>query len=307
MKKLVLFLLIVLSYSIKSTAQIVPNGDFENWTTVGSGLTAFDIPDYWQTTDSFSVNLVTGPQHSVTKETSSVYHGSSAMRLTPFLYLGSVTIPGAASNGTINTTTLQIIGGSPDTVRHQTLTGWYKYAPSGGDVSSISVTLFKNNGTSRDTVAYGVFTASAAVATYTLFQIDLNYLSLIFPDSALITIYSGPPTIGGPHMGTKLFVDSLTFSGTVPTGVNEISQEVNSVHVFPVPALNDLTVSIDLKKNIHTSFEIMDVTGKRILIHEMNSAEEKIDISQLSNGNYFYNLLDEKSNKLSSGKFSVNK
>jgi hypothetical protein len=306
MKKLILLFFVILSYSIKSNAQNVPNGDFETWLSFGSGLTAYNRPDLWQTTDSFSTYLVTGPQHSVTWETSSVYHGTSAMKLTPFTHPLGFTVPGAASNGQINTTTIQIIGGTPDVVRHQTLSGWYQYSPVGGDVSSISVALFKRNGATRDTVAKGVFTPSAAVATYTQFQINLTYLSAIDPDSMLITIYGGPVALGAAHTGTVLLVDSLNFSGVV-SGVNDIPAVLNSVRVYPVPASNDLTVSVDLKKNIQASFEIVDLNGKRVLIHNMNSNEEKIDISELNNGNYFYNLLDEKANKLSSGKFSVSK
>jgi hypothetical protein len=307
MKKSILFLLLMVCCFVKSKAQNVPNGDIETWLSFGAGLTSYERPDLWFTTDSFSVNLITGPQHSVTKETSSVYHGLSAMRLTPFTHPFGFTVPGAATNGSINTTTLQIIGGTSDTVRHQMLSGWYQYTPVGSDLSSITVGLFKNNGSTRDTIAYGALSISAATSGYTHFQIDLNYLSLVFPDSVLITIYSGPPALNAPHIGTVLIVDSLTFSGTVPTGMNEMSREFNSVRVFPVPAMNDLNISLDLKKNIHTSFEITDINGKRIVLHEMASNEEKIDISMLSNGNYLYNVLDEKANRLSSGKFSVSK
>ncbi len=302
MKKLILLFLVILSFSVKSGAQNVPNGDLENWHSGGSGITAFEMPDYWQTTDSFSI--LQG-QHSVTKEASNVYHGSYAMRLTPFMYT-IFTVPGVASNGVINTTNLQIIGGTPNTVRHQKLTGWYQYAPSGGDNWSILVGLFKWNGTSRDTIAFGALSSTASVATYTNFEVNLNYLSPADPDTVLITIYSGPTALNAAHMGTTLLIDSLSFSGVV-SGVNDISNLVRSLRVFPVPAANDLTVSLELSKNMETKFEITDLQGKRILVHEMISGEDKIDISLLSNGNYLYNLLDKKSNKLFSGKFSVSK
>ncbi len=302
MKNLLAFLLIILSFSVRSGAQSVPNGDLENWHPGGSGVTSFEMPDYWQTTDSFSI--LQG-QHSVTKETSSVYHGSSAMRLTPFMYT-IFTVPGVASNGVINTNNLQIVGGTPNTVRHQKLSGWYKYTPVGGDSWSILVGLFKWNGTSRDTVAYGTFLSTSAAATYTNFEVNLNYISSADPDTVLITIYSGPSALNAPNIGTTLLIDSLTFSGVVST-VSDISSVIKSVRVFPVPALNDLTVALELNKSIRTTFEITDLQGKRIVLHEMMSDEEKIDISMLSNGNYLYNLLDAKSNKLHSGKFSVNK
>jgi hypothetical protein len=301
MKKLILFLFMISLYAMESNAQDVPNGDFENWTTIGVGPA--ERPDYWQTTDSFSVNLIP-PQHSVTKETSVVYSNTYAMRLTPFTYT-IFNVPGVASNGSINTSTLQIIGGSPDTIRHQKLSGWYQFSPVGGDTWSIVVNLFKWNGTTRDTVASGSFVSSTSISTYTNFEVNLSYSSSALPDSALITIYSGPSALGAPHIGTVLLIDSLSFSGIV-AGIPEVPSSLDLVHLYPVPAVNELTIKIDLK-TIHSSFEVLDLNGKRILIHEMNSKEDKIDISGFSNGNYFYNLLDEKENKIASGKFSVNR
>src|SRR5437588_3176387 len=121
--KYLLLLIIIFSFSIQSKGQNVPNGDFENWTSYGSGIDIYEKPDYWQTTDSFSI--LQG-MHSVTKDSlaADVHSGSYAMRLTPFTY-AIFTIPGVASNGTINPTTLTIIGGTPDTVRHAMLSGWY--------------------------------------------------------------------------------------------------------------------------------------------------------------------------------------
>lgn len=273
----------------------VPNGGFESWT--GFGL--YEMPDAWKTTDSLSMSVGTP---SATKETTDMHGGLYALKLTPFFFVFT-NIPGAASNGVINTTTFQIIGGSPDTVRHAKLSGWYKYAPVSGDSCTISVTMYKRNGATRDVIGSGIFGTSAATSAYTPFDVNMNYSSINTPDSVLISIFSS--AMGSAHLGTTLLIDDLAFSGFV--GIHEIPGVVNSLNTFPNPAQNELNVSVDLQKNIRTRFEISDLNGRKVSSFEMKSLNEKFDVSFLVSGNYFYRLADENGNTLGSGKFSISK
>ncbi len=298
MKPLFLLIIFVFPSLIKSSAQNVPNGSFDNWTSFGF----YEVPDSWNTTDSVSL---TQGSHSATKETVDFHSTPYALKLFPFnSFIG--TIPGVASNGKLNTSTLSFTGGSIDTVRHQTLNGWYKYSPVSNDSCSVIVTLFKWDGATKIIIATGVFGISVATSVYTPFTINLAYATTDTPDSMLLSVYSS--ALGASHIGTVLLVDDFSFTGVV-SGLNEPADLVNSVTIFPVPASNKLTVALDLRKNMNTTFEIADATGKKMIIHEMNplKTEDNINISVLSNGNYVYTVRDEKGNKLASGKLIVNR
>ena len=297
MKNALIFIFFISLFAANADAQNVPNGGFENWISLGF----YENPISWYTTDSLSM---TQGNHSVTKETVDYHTASFAMRLTPFTYNIAFVIPGVATNGRINLSTLVIEGGTPDTVRHAQLNGWYKYAPVGNDSCTVQVTLYKMVGTTRTVVAAGVFGTTAAASVYTPFQINLTYASGVNPDSVVISVASS--ALGSSHIGSVLLVDDFSFSGIVAS-TNDMENVVLSVNVFPVPAKNNLTVQLDLKRNIHTSFEISDVSGRVVIVHEMNATAENIDISELSNGTYFYSLHDEKGSSLVSGKFSVNR
>jgi hypothetical protein len=323
MKKAILFLPFVFVYCAGFAQGPIPNSGFENWTSYLTGTTPqypYELPDLWRTTDSITVVNSAGVTHSASKEVSQVYSGTYSLHLQSWSFLVSGFpfingIPGCATSGNviINTGagTITPIGGTADTIRHAQLNGFYKYTAggNGSDSGSVEVCLFKRNtGTgNRDTVATGR-TYFHNQATYTPFNFPIiQYGSVaITPDSMLIWIQSSPrEPLGSGQTGSILLVDSLAFSGTI--GINEIPDVVNSMNVFPVPASNELNIVLDLKRNIRTSFEIIDITGKKILNFEMQSLKERIDIHELNTGNYFYNLLDEHGNKLKSGKFSVSR
>lgn len=299
MKRPSLLIVLVFFFLFKANAQNVPNGDFENWTNLGF----YEEPDFWNTTDSIALALSFGSSHSATKETVDMHGGSFALRLFPFNSPFG-TIPGVASNGLLDFNNLMVIGGTPDTIRHQTLNGWYKFSPVSNDSCTIAVKLFKRNGSTQIMVASGAFGTSVPASVYTPFFINLTYATGDSPDTMQVSIFSS--ALGAAHVGTILLVDDLSFSGVV-SGITELSDVVNSLTIYPVPSSTDLTVRLDLKSKLHTTFEISDVNGKKMIVHEMNPAKtlENINIRPLNNGNYFYSLFDDHGNKLAAGKFSV--
>ncbi len=323
MKKIILLFLLAAS-AINLYAQgPVPNGGFENWSTFSTGTPtpySYEMPDNWKTTDSISVANSNGPVHSVSKEASTVQSGTYSMRLQSWSYLiGGFPfingIPGCATNGDVivNTSTASIIpvSGSPDTVRHAQLSGFYRYSAggTGNDSGSIEVCLLQRNTISgnRDTVAMGQ-TYFHNQGSYTNFSVTINQFGSVAlnPDSMLIWIQSSPrEPLGSGQTGSILLIDSLSFSGVI--GINELQNAVNAMQVYPVPAIDVLNVDVDLKNPIRISYEVIDINGKQKLSHSMDAAKTKIDVSSLSNGNYFVNLLDENGNRLSSGKFTINK
>ena len=293
-----------------SNAQIL-NGRFEDWTQVIDGIWAYDSLNYWKTTDLASLQNSTPSVHSVTKETSTVYEGSSSIKLTSWTAGGVVAgLPGAASNGDVlvsisfPVSSVTPIGGVPDVVRHAALMGYYSYVPLSGDHGSIETCLFKRNGASRDTIAFGKLDAALSIGSYTHFTIVLNSVNAGSPDSSLIWLQSSPrfPLPSG-QTGSVLKVDSLYYSGII--GVNEISPLVKSILTYPVPAVNDINVKVDLIQPVVMHYEIMDVNGKIVASDKMKGQESKIDISSIATGNYIINLRDEAGEKLISDKFTI--
>jgi len=92
--------------------------------------------------------------------------------------------------------------------------------------------------------------------------------------------------------------DSITISCL--TGIQQISAN-SSVNIYPNPSDGSFTVSMQdiLNKPV---IEIYNVLGQSIFTTNLIKPETKIDLKTQPKGVYFYNILDAKGNKVSSGK-----
>ncbi len=275
------------------SAQTVPNGGFENWTSVTTGTYPFETPDFWKTTDSISLAASLGFVHSVVKEATEVHGGNYALKLTGWSALGSP-VPAAASNGDIDIATLSIVKGTPDTVRHAKLNGHFKYIPIGSDTCDVMVSMLKWNSltNSRDTIGYGKFSTNSATSgtNYSPFEITLDYSSTDKPDTMVILILTSPLLIGSGHVGTTLYIDDLSFTGVV--GIDEVESIINTVELYPSPASSMITIRVDLKKPTPLVYSIYDLQGKYVVSEVLEPFETRVDVSQLPAGNYTLNLMD---------------
>lgn len=298
MKKYFYSLILIIAF-FNGKAQNVPNGGFENWTSHST----FSTPDFWMTTDSIS-SIQSSPVHSATQEMSIVHGGSSALKLQSWNYT-FVTEPGVATNGNLDIGSLSFVGGTADTVRHGTLNGWYRFAPSAGDTAFILVAMTRWNGTSRDTVGAGYWTEYNTVATYTQIGININYLLPGYPDTMLIVISSSSIGIGTGHIGTSFYVDDLSFSGVI--GINEVHSNLISAKVYPNPAADFLLVETSWRVREKASVSIFDINGRLIQKAALVDDKQRLDLSALRNGDYFFDLIEEKGTRLHSGKFSISR
>ncbi|MEO8085952.1 MAG: T9SS type A sorting domain-containing protein [Bacteroidota bacterium] len=308
MKKINLLTLLLMTIALVSNAQII-NGDFELWTDSTIGAYTYDSLVSWKTTDLSSLQNSNPHVHSAQPETTDVQSGSSSIKLTSWTAGGFFTgIPGAASNGdvlvNIAAFTITPVGGVTDAVPHGALMGYYEYTPGTGDHGSIEACLYKRNGASRDTIAYGALDAALLIGTYTHFVINLTPVGVGTPDSSLIWLQSSPRSpLGSGKTGSILRVDSLYYSGMI--GIDEMSPLIKSMLTFPVPAVNEINVHVELVAPVTMNYEIMDITGKIVLTDKMNSNKQQINVSQLANGNYSITLLDDAGKKLCADKFMV--
>lgn len=309
MKKIIPFTFLLLSISFLSNAQIL-NGQFEDWTTATSGTYSFDSLSHWKTTELFSLQNSGNTNHSAQREITDVYEGSSALKLTSWSTTGFPIngLPGCASNGDVVVVTIPPsvtpVGGVPDVTRHAALVGYYEYIPVSSDRGSIETCLFKWNGTSRDTIAYGKLDAALNIGTYTHFVINLTPLNPGNPDTSLIWIQSSPRSpIATGFTGSVLRIDSISYTGII--GVDDLSPLVRSMLTYPVPAVNELNVRVDLVQPLSMNYKVMDVTGKILIANNLGGNSGRIDVSMLPSGNYFIQLHDDSGNKLISDKFTV--
>lgn len=308
------FLTIACLLALNVIAQDVPNGGFENWSTyTGSGTTGsftYELPDSWKTTDS--VSNANGPfQQSAIRETVNVRSGAAALHLKTWplnipLPLNAP-VPGVASNGSINTTTLSIIGGTPDTVRHRKLTGYYRYNKAGSDTASIIVGLYKyDTGTgTRKTVAAGTLNIgeSTSGTAYVPFDIDLTYIEGFNPDSMLMYIATGPLAINSGTVGTELWIDDLAFVGTV--GIDELASPLKNLRVYPQPASRDLNFSFNLDRPLQLEARLLDINGKLVLTRSIEDKRGQLDVAALPAGNYLLHITDERGQIVAAKQVSI--
>jgi hypothetical protein len=309
MKKITLLSFLLMTVALFTKAQI-NNGRFESWTSQTVGNYTYDSLNSWKTTEYFSLSNSGNTNHSAVKETSEVYEGSSSIRLISWSTTGFPVngLPGCATNGDVVLVPIPLsvtpVGGVPDVVRHAALMGYYEYIPMGVDHGTIETCLFKWNGTSRDTVAYVTFDAALNVGTYQHFVAPLTEVLPGNPDSSLIWIQSSPRSpIASGVTGTIMRIDSLYYSGLI--GVDEISPLVKVMLTYPVPAVNEINVKVELVSQISMRYEILDNNGNIVLSNEMLSNTQKVDVSKLATGNYFVNLRDLNGNKLCSDRFTI--
>ena len=271
----------------------LPNPSFETWTTDVNG----NHPISWLTSDQTSMTYAS--VHSAEQEGIVKCDSLFSIKLTSFTFFVTNYAPGVATNGVITSAT-SVAGGSPYTLRSAKFAGCYKYNPAGADSGKISAALSKWNGTTRDTVALATLITYASGGLVN-FQLDFNYFSIATPDTILVLLASGQG-VNQTVSGSSLIVDNLHFIGIIGIDENSIIQDVN---IYPQPAQDVLNVHLELNQHISLKYEIADITGRKILSGKLDS--EKIDISNLSRGNYVIKLHNEEGAVLHSSQFVVSK
>ena len=193
--KALLFVLLPLCVS----GQAIVNGNFETWNNVVNAT-----PAGWFSSNMQSIGA-TGMASCF--QTTSSYSGANAVKLVSIAN-GNGVIGGYIINANIMRFPFGG-GGVPYTDTPKFITGWYRYAPVGGDTGGILVS-FNKNGHSLN-ISPGAFNAAT---NYTHFSFPILNPDSI-PDSIAIYITSSANSLfGGGHGGSTLYIDDLAFSGS---------------------------------------------------------------------------------------------
>lgn len=272
MKKILSILMIVVVATITASAQI-PNAGFESW---GAGANA--APDGW-----IDVGLVLPPSQATVSRSTDKYLGSYAVKV--------------ENKVTATTAKGGWLGASfPTATRYTALTGYYKFAPVGGDVAQLQAALNKmgyvNSQNPNSKAVASIYETLSAAATYTPFSYPFNYDSpTVMPDTAVISFFSyGFPF--DPMGNSVLLVDGLNYDTF--TNVDKAVDIAQDFALYPNPISDgNFDVSFNTMEEDFVTIRIFDMNAKEIISlfsGTMPAGKHNYHYSlpTLSNGNYLF-------------------
>jgi len=290
--------------------------DIETWVTVGS--TAFQNPQGWA-----SFNLSTGPLsvaaqtvYKITTPATDVFQGLASAEIVTS-YMDSPFAPhvpnpyrpghsydtmGIMALGSYAAATFRF--GQPIAIRPTVLTFASKYTPAGSDSAYVIAFITKWTGTSRDTIARGIYRTGATTSNYSINHITMSYNPLyvsVVPDTQMIYCSSSRYRTVGSKIGSAFYVDAFCWDCTL--GINQLNENA-SISVYPNPASNEINFSSTVNANY---IEIYDITSRKFGIYPMQNNKVQIQTETFPLGLYIYDVLNEKKEVISRGKFEVAK
>jgi hypothetical protein len=245
----------------------IPNPGFEQWTA--------GYPDGWLTNNNPAIgNPITqsGTSHS----------GSSAAKGAVLGVIGGA-YPPILSSMTF-----------PISQRYSTFSGYYQFAPVGGDIFYISILLFNN----QNLIAEGNLAIGSSAAAYTQFNAGIQYFSTETPDTAIIQ-FGISDSVATPDVGSAFLVDDLQLSGLVaiPEPVDlTVPWEFALAQNFPNPFNPETTIKFSLPESREVSLIIYNSLGQEVarLVDGRELTAGKYSMNwnagDLPSGIYFYRL-----------------
>ena len=270
-------------FSIAAFAQI-PNPSFETWNT----MSGYSNPAQWGTLNN---TTTLASVYTATKGTPGVV-GSSYLKIT------SKTTPagvanGIAVSGILDSMTMMPKSGFACTQQPKNFTGSWQYMAMGNSAGSISVTLtyWDNMMKMRMPVATANQSLSGMAMSWATFSIPFTYTSSHLPDTCIIFLKASGAS---PANGDYLWVDNLAFSGSA-TGVEDHSNTVNDLSVYPNPVGDNLAIDFKLTQSQSVKIQMIDMNGnmvKEVALGTVNSAAKyTMSVEGIAKGEYFINVI----------------
>jgi hypothetical protein len=247
MKRVTIYSFVTILFSILPGMLMaqVPNAGFETWTS--------GEPDGWWT--GYSNMLGTA---SVTKS-SDAHSGSGALRGEVISVSGSVISPTVIAGN--------FMGGFAYASRSGSLTGYYKFVPSGSaaDEFQVDVIMYKGSWISG-AIGAGDFSTTSSAASYTKFTIPIEYINEQTPDSAYILVTVSGPGGSDPQVGTYYILDDVAFGEA--TGVADRPGNTPAVFKlnqnYPNPFNPTTHVSFTVPSSGTAMLKVYNIMGQEI-------------------------------------------
>jgi hypothetical protein len=290
MKKLLLLILFAcLVQAANSQGNTpVPNNDLETWISYG----AYENPQYWDTPNQETSSIPIFGTTVVNKSTDHQSGSFSAKLETKTITLVGE-IPGVITLGQLSidiaSMSYTISGGAPVYDMPTHLKGYYKFSPKGGDSCAIGIGLFKWNGSSHDSIGYGVFSTKDTVPDWTPFSAWISYDTMIQPDTMNILAISSAQEF--PTAGTVLWVDNLYLDYTV--AVNE-ADPATGIDVYNDRETRRLLVFTDFQVPQNVIVNLYSMRGELIRTRNGGTTKKtRIDVPYYacSDGIYILEVL----------------
>jgi hypothetical protein len=269
MKRSFTILLIVfcLFKTNSSTAQLVPNGDFELWTPDIDGILN---PDYWITTNA-------SPDTSVFQYTPA-YSGNYSMRVASYYIIGFGPMAGIAYVE------------FPYTCRPTQIHVCVKTNIAAGDIGYVMLSLHNGDSTiaAMDSCTFKFLTS----IPFQCFDFPISYVSSMNPDSAIVMVIAGNFTTA--QLGTEVIVDEISFN--CPTAIDESMPESATIGKnYPNPSSGFTFIPLNLIKGSDVSITIYNAYGEEVKIlnpgyRSTGASIISVPVDDLANGIYFYTV-----------------
>jgi hypothetical protein len=326
MKKILLFLsLLVISGVPKLSAQII-NPNFETWTPdylVGAPVydpNTGNPSNGWWDFNFFNYNRLGSSPVTVFRDSvnpspkSGRYCAkiiSQAMDITDWDTLKYYGLSIPDTNGVIFTayyaaiTHIVVRTGIPCSKKLASLSFWYRYIPNGIDTGSCSVAMYHFNNVTkvRELIGGGIWKVDSAVKNWTSATIPIVYDSASLMPDTVIVFFSASSLYSKPHVNDTMNIDSVTT--TEAAGINTIAGENANVNVYPNPANTQIAFAI-VQGTIQAKIVVVyDITGKLVGTYSMRNNFLTINTQTYNSGIYIYKMFDNTGAQVNVGKFSV--
>lgn len=325
MKKIYLIFCLLIT-GTGAFAQAIANAGMESWRTSTSGTSpSFTIhaPTMWYGFDSLIIadgesfaaliGAGTNWHAQLFQEGTIVHGGSSSAKLITLKQDTLGYFAGTLSNAAIAVNVATLIGGgsfasattfsggTPITQRVASVSAWVQYhAGVGGlDSGELVVTVYQTISGYDSAVGSATLLIPPTGSSWTQVTANVNYVDSV--DGAdTIRMQFASSTNTNPRDSSTLYVDDVSMI-YAPLGVKNVNV-INDVKVYPNPASGILY--IDGVDNAGADFRLFAMNGQQVLAQTL-TGKDRLDVSYLPDGLYFYTISDTGGNTVQRGKVSV--
>ncbi len=205
----------------------ITGGCFDQWQSIddGYGLICMEPAGNYLRTLNYLTTLpssVGGPGPLTTDSSRDSHSGTYAALLITGTFSPQgdpLIIPGLVGTDSLDIPNATIHLGKRFTARPDSLQGWYKYVPVGGDSAMVSVLLSKYNvaAQKRDTIGLLRQIYHNTVYNYTFIDLPITYYSAATPDTLTLLICSSAGInfvdllACKGQVGSRMWIDEISF------------------------------------------------------------------------------------------------
>jgi hypothetical protein len=269
MQKIFLFSTITILFPIMMLAQIIPNGDFENWTN--------GTPNYWTVSNVPKL-------YKTIINSNKAHSGKRSLKGIVVNYYNTLIPP------VIQTSSRD---GFPVSKRYASITGFYQFKSKGGDAISINGSLTKNKN------IIGLIANTLEVSSsWKRFNFDYTYFTNDIPEKASILIQIINQN-GSVHKGSFFLMDNLNLAGLSNPLIEEkkvIPSKLSLEQNYPDPFNPSTKIKFCLPEKLFVNLKVYNSIGSEIasLVKGVTPAgihEVSFNASNYTSGVFFYTLI----------------